>query len=135
MLKVPETAVDELYPERADPPLPRTLPLAGYLGTYYHAAYQNITLELVEEQPHSAEDSKRELRAVREDFVWKMIFEFEHVSGEFWLVYIEPNGVSGIGTQLARAQFQIGVTGKVEALEIEFFEEGSEGLISFEKIA
>lgn len=64
-----------------------------------------------------------------------MIFEFEHVSGEFWLIYIEPRGTSGTGAQFAKAEFRVGFTGKVEAIQVEFFEDGSEGLIMFEKIA
>lgn len=135
MLSAEDTALDELYPKRAVPPLPRALPIDNYLGTYYHPAYQNI--ELVKNESNGTDDdaASRELKAVRDDFVWRMTFEFEHVSGEFWLVYVIPRGSGGIGTQFAKAEFRVRATGKVEALEIEFFEEGSEGLVVFEKVA
>ncbi|KAK7752219.1 hypothetical protein SLS62_005753 [Diatrype stigma] len=135
MLSAGDTALDELYPERADPPLPRALPIDDYLGTYYHPAYQHIRLVRNQSNGTGDDAGRRELKAVRDDFVWKMTFEFEHVSGEFWLVYVIPRGSGGIGTQFAKAEFRVRATGKVEALEIEFFEEGSEGLIVFEKIA
>ncbi|RYP75863.1 hypothetical protein DL771_002127 [Monosporascus sp. 5C6A] len=133
MLAAADGAVDRLYPGRADPPLPRALPLGDYAGTYFHAAYRNITIEVTDKSDGT--DSKRELKAAREDFVWKMTFEFEHVSGEFWVIYAEPRGSSGVGTELGKAEFKIGITGKAEALKAEFFEDGSEGVILFEKIA
>lgn len=135
MLSAEDSALDKLYPERADPPLPRAHSLGDYPGTYYHAAYKNITIELAEKQPDGTDGNKRELKAIRDDFVWKMTFEFEHVSGEFWLIYVKPRGSGGIGTQFGKAEFRVGVTGEVEAIEIEFLEDGSEGLILFEKIA
>ncbi|RYP15144.1 hypothetical protein DL765_005883 [Monosporascus sp. GIB2] len=133
MLATADGAVDRLYPGRADPPLPRALPLGDYAGTYFHAAYRNITIEVMDNPDGT--DGKRELKAAREDFVWKMAFEFEHVSGEFWVIYVEPRGSGGMVTQLGKAEFKIGITGKVESLEAEFFQDGSEGVVLFEKIA
>ena len=140
-LKAPDSALDELYPKRADPPLPRALPLSSYAGTYRHEAYRDITIEQVK-QPGGggggggSGDGKaggRVLRAVRDDAVWKMTFEFEHVSGEFWLVHIDPRVPNGLMTQFARAEFRVGPAGRADAVEIEFFEDGSEGLIVFER--
>ncbi|RYP82795.1 hypothetical protein DL770_005505 [Monosporascus sp. CRB-9-2] len=133
MLANADGAVDRLYPGRADPPLPRALPLGEYAGTYFHAAYRNISIEVIDNS--DGIDGKRELKAAREDFVWKMSFEFEHVSGEFWVIYAEPRGSGGVRTQLGKAEFKIGSTGKVEALKAEFFQDGSEGVVLFEKIA
>lgn len=76
------------------------------------------------------------LRAVREDFVWQMTFDFVHASGEYWAVLIDmkdsPNRLNG---QVAKAEFRVGPDGKVSALVAEFLEEGSEGIITFDKIA
>ena len=55
-MKAPDSALDELYPKRADPPLPRALPLSSYVGTYHHEAYRDITIEQVEEQPGGGGD-------------------------------------------------------------------------------
>ncbi|KAI1078880.1 beta-lactamase/transpeptidase-like protein [Whalleya microplaca] len=141
-LAEPNTAVQELYPDRADPPLPRRLPLEDYLGTYFHPAYRNVKIELIntggqkDGSGKATSPPKPELKAIRSDFEWQMIFKFQHVSGEFWAVIIDmlntPNRLNG---QLARAEFKIGVRGKVDALEMEFLEDGSEGFILFEKIA
>lgn len=122
-----DKAKDELYPDRAQPPLPKALPLKEYTGTYFHPAYRNLTIDL--------SDASKQLRAVQ-DSVWQMIFDFVHVSGEFWIIYVDmknaPNLLSG---QVARAEFRIGATGKVDKLMVEFMEEGSEGIITFDKIA
>lgn len=142
-LKQPETAVEELYPERAIPPLPRTLSLQEYVGIYSHPAYQNITIELIDgadatarSSPAKTQEQKAELKADRGNMEWQMTFEFIHVSGEFWAVIIDmlnsPNSLNG---QLARAEFVVGVKGKVDKLKMEFLEDGSEGVIVFDKIA
>ena len=78
---------------------------------------------------------KRLLRAVRNAMVWKMTLEFEHVSGEFWLVYCMPRVSNGLMTELCRAEFRVGPSGRADAVEVEFFEDGSEGVIVFERVA
>ncbi|KAK9771568.1 putative Beta-lactamase/transpeptidase-like protein [Seiridium cardinale] len=127
-MKKYDTAVQDLYPNRSDPPLSRALPLKEYTGTYFHPAYRNITIEY--------SDAAEQLRAVREDFAWKMVFDFVHVSGEYWIIYIDmkesPNLLNG---QLGKAEFEIGSNGKVSGLVAEFLEDGSEGIITFERIA
>ncbi|KAI2781006.1 beta-lactamase/transpeptidase-like protein [Daldinia loculata] len=132
-LKLAETAVHDLYPERADPPLPRALPLEKYVGVYFHPAYQNITLQLTDED---SVNTKGELRALRDDMEWQMTFDFHHVSGEFWAVVIDmlntPNLLNG---QRARAQFGLGVKGTVDKLKMEFLEDGNEGVIVFDRVA
>ncbi|KAH8666343.1 putative penicillin-binding protein [Xylariales sp. PMI_506] len=121
-----DDAAEKLYPERPNPPIPSSLHLEAYTGTYSHPAYQNITLEVT--------PTGDKLRAMREDMVWQVMYDFEHVTGEFWVVYIQfvhsPGSLQG---QLAKAEFRIGVDGTVEAVEIEFMEEGTEGLITFKK--
>ncbi|KAI0174998.1 putative penicillin-binding protein [Pestalotiopsis sp. NC0098] len=125
-----DKAVDELYPDRAAPPVPRALPLEAYTGMYFHPGYLNMTITT-----HDGEEEGR-LRAVREDFVWQMTFDFVHASGEYWAVLIDmkdsPNRLNG---QVAKAEFRIGPDGRASALVAEFLEEGSEGIITFDKIA
>ncbi|KAI1411142.1 beta-lactamase/transpeptidase-like protein [Hypoxylon sp. FL1857] len=141
-LKLPETAVDDLDPERADPPLPPALALQEYAGVYSHPAYQNITLELIDEDGPTPTDSQADkggrrgkLKAIRDDMEWQMTFEYIHVSGEFWAVIIDMLNTPNIITaQLARAEFVVGVKGKVDILKMEFLEDGSEGVIVFDKI-
>ncbi|KAI2469640.1 beta-lactamase/transpeptidase-like protein [Annulohypoxylon bovei var. microspora] len=141
-LKQPETAVEELYPERANQPLPPALRLQEYVGVYSHPAYQTITLELVDtdgatttKNSETTRGPRGQLKADRGNMEWQMTFEFIHVSGEFWAVVIDmlnsPNSLNG---QLARAEFVVGVKGKVDKLKMEFLEDGSEGVIEFDKI-
>lgn len=134
-----KNAVERLYPERADPPFRRVLPLEQYTGTFFHPAYHNITIELAPTSSAKAPEYRKkcELRAIRGEgqFVWPMIFDFEHVSAEFWIIYIDhlktPNG---LGVQFAKAEFKIGPTGRAEQLVVEFFEEGTEGVIMLERM-
>lgn len=120
--------MQEYYPEIADPPLRRALPLKAYPGTYFHPAYRNITIEF--------SDAAERLMSIRDDFAWKMKYEFVHVSGEFWIVYIDmknsPNMLNG---QFAKAEFKVGANGKVNELAIEFLEDGTEGVITFERVS
>lgn len=64
-----------------------------------------------------------------------MTFEFKHVSGEFWVIFIDmkkaPNMLNG---QVARAEFKIGATGGADELVVEFMEDGSEGLVTFKRV-
>ncbi|XXG95698.1 hypothetical protein Hte_001968 [Hypoxylon texense] len=138
-LKLADTAIEKLYPDRADPPLPRALPLQDYVGTYFHPAYRNVTIELVDgtrkRGKGEGKEKKGELKAIRDDMEWQMTFEFRHASGEFWAVVIDflntPNMLNG---QLARAEFVVGVGGTVDQLRMEFLEDGSEGVIGFDRI-
>lgn len=41
-----ESKETEFYPDLPTPRLPLTLPLSKYTGTYFHPAYQNITIFL-----------------------------------------------------------------------------------------
>ncbi|KAI1777305.1 beta-lactamase/transpeptidase-like protein [Hypoxylon cercidicola] len=140
MLKLADTAVEKLYPDRADPPLPRALPLQDYVGTYFHPAYRTVTIELAEGGDSSSSSGiekkkKGELKAVRDNMEWEMTFEFQHVSGESWAVIIDflntPNMLNG---QLARAEFVVGVKGTVDKLRMEFLEDGNEGIIVFDRM-
>ncbi|KAK8120095.1 hypothetical protein PG999_004215 [Apiospora kogelbergensis] len=133
-----DSAVDRLYPERAKPSLPLALPLQKYAGTYYHPAYQNLTVEVVDGDSSPSglgQSSKSHLKASRANAVWAMSYEFEHVSSEFWAVFINmknsPNWLSG---QVAKAEFRLGPGGWPDVLVMEYMEDGTEGSIAFERV-
>ncbi|KAJ1324924.1 serine hydrolase [Microdochium nivale] len=145
-LRAPDTAMDDYFPRRAQPPLPRSLSLEEYIGTYFHPAYQKlvITRNTAGCRPGAGDGEimggrgrqrrRREFCAAHNDRVWKMDFEFEHVSGEHWLVYIEfAHSPNKLMQQFARAEFKIGPVGKVEGVNIEYLEDGSEGVIEYRK--
>jgi len=115
-----------LYPSLPDPPLPLSLPLSAYIGTYTHPAYQNITIE----------ERDGSLFANRNEAVWKTTFKFEHVSGEFFLCYADSaNAKKSPLESIIQAEFVIGSDGAVTrfgmAAEVQM---GPEGRIWFDRI-
>jgi hypothetical protein len=73
--KARENALQNLFPKIPSPPLPLTLPLEEYAGTYNQPAYHEMVIEVKEGR----------LYVNRSNAAWKLEFEFEHVSGEFFL--------------------------------------------------
>ncbi|KAK6850794.1 hypothetical protein PG987_000428 [Apiospora arundinis] len=133
-----DSAVERLYPDRAEPSLPPALPLQKYAGTYYHPAYQNLTVEVVDNDDSPLgprQSSKTQLKASRANAVWDMSYDFEHVSGEFWAVFIDlkksPNWLSG---EVAKAEFRLGSDGWPDELVVEYMEDGNEGVITYERV-
>ncbi|KXJ89720.1 putative penicillin-binding protein [Microdochium bolleyi] len=145
-LRKPDTAMDDYFPHRAQPPLPRALPTQQYTGTYYHPAYQNMVIfrndgGSKEQRQAATGDSdrdsrpRRELYAAHNNRVWRMDFELEHVSGEHWLVYIDfTNTPNRLMCQFAKAEFKIASDGRVEGVHVEYLEDGTEGVIEYKKI-
>ncbi|KAJ9151255.1 Penicillin-binding protein 4 [Pleurostoma richardsiae] len=133
-----KNAVDDLYPQRAKPGLPPALPIEAYVGTYFHPGYLNMTVELADAEAR-ARKPQVQLVAERADFTWPVKCEFEHVSGEYWVMYIDLLHAPGLAMkEFAPAQFKIGANGEVTALGIEWryiAEDMVEGLIWFDRIA
>lgn len=130
-------AVETLYPDRPKPALPMHLPIEEYAGTYYHPGYQNITLEVVDSSTPTQRPSIR-LKATRADQVLASSYEFEHVSGEYWVVYYyliqTPHGSIEFGP----VEFHIGPNGKVVSMGLELGSKPKgqgEGWILFKKVA
>lgn len=125
-------AINKTYPDRPSKPIPPALPLHAYAGTYYHAAYQTFTLTM-------ASDT---LMANRSNATWQTINEFEHVSGEFWMMFQQYGFGERNGPLLeyAPVQFRVGPDAKVEAMGITWLsvnvgaEDTVEGLVWFNKV-
>jgi CubicO group peptidase (beta-lactamase class C family) len=118
-----EYALDDLYPDRADPPLPPTLPIKKYTGTYFHTAYRNITLNLPPPAFDPERLNNRTLVADRSDSTWQSRLEFRHVSGEYWIVYLDSlHAPESVFQEVAAARFNIGVDGKPDKLGINWQE-------------
>lgn len=130
-------AVDELYPQRPDPLLPRSLPLERYTGTFYHAGYGSVTLQLAPSTIYRSANMTT-LVADLPDLSWKLTMNFEHVSGEYWVVYLNSSTVrNGLMDEAMPAQFRIGSDGNVKSLVVEMqymAENMLQGLIEFEKL-
>ncbi|CAN8098298.1 unnamed protein product [Discula destructiva] len=126
-------AINKTYPDRPSKPIARALPLAAYQGTYYHPAYLNFTLNLT---------SATTLSAVRSDATWPTFNDFEHVSGEYWMMFqrYQFGDRNGPATSYSPAQFKVGPNGQVAAMGITWLqpnadgEDTVEGLVWFDKI-
>lgn len=135
-----EKAIDKYYPDRPRHSIPPALPLEAYAGTYFHPGYLNFTLEPVG-SGQKTNRAKASLTAERPDATWPSYNEFEHVSGEYWMIFMymlsQPTGVIG---EYAPAQFRIGTDGRADALGVTFISmdfsgnDNIEGLVWFERI-
>lgn len=84
---------------------------------------------------------KASLTATRPDATWPTYSEFEHVSGEYWMMFLhtlgQPDGVAD--KNYAPAQFRIGSDGLVDALGVTWLAvepdgDTVEGLVWFERV-
>ncbi|KAK4454136.1 beta-lactamase/transpeptidase-like protein [Podospora aff. communis PSN243] len=130
-----EKPVDLLFPDRKSDPLTPSLSLEQYTGRYYHAAYQNMTLELGEKDDHG----KVTLKADRTDFTWQTSARFEHVSGEYWIMFSWVTRAPGemLFLDVAAVEFQIGVDGRASRVGVEWRDTQSgivDGMIWYERV-
>lgn len=130
--------LDRLYPDRAQPPQPPSLPLADYTGTYHHPAYQNMTIELVDSNDYKESNYEVTFTAERRDHTWPTLCEFVHVSGEHWLLYTDMlYERSGNFKSYGRAWFDVGADGRAHTLVVEFWnadEDIIEGVVPFARV-
>ena len=127
-----------LYPLSPKSPISLTLPLNAYTGLYSHGAYQNLTLRLTmpSEKLPLADPSSRILHADALDRTWPSLLDFEHVSGEFFLMYsssLKMDGSTSVAS-VVKAEFQLSVDGKVERMGIAWEAQMGEEKIWFAKI-
>ena len=112
--------------------IPLTLPLEAYTGLYSNPGYHNITISLASKSSDSSpsgfmqstlglstNQARNSLRSSL-DRTWSMVLEFEHVSGEFFIIrgywdlglqhidYSDP-----LSIRTLKAEFRIGENGKV----------------------
>jgi hypothetical protein len=129
-------AVDILFPKHRSNPLPPTLSLEQYTGHYYHPGYQNLTLELGEARRGGKAAT---LKADRTDFTWQMTAEFEHVSGEYWIMRSGLAKAPGerLLVDIGAVEFKIGVDGRVSQVGVEWRDTLSEvvdGTIWYDRV-
>lgn len=135
-------ALDRLYPDRARPSKPPSLSLADYTGTYHHPAYQNLTVELVDKNYGTNNDTNNNYNvtftAERLNHTWPTLCEFVHISGEHWLLYTDMlYERSGNFKSYGRAWFHVGADGKAHTLVVEFWDAADdtvEGVIPFRRV-
>jgi hypothetical protein len=102
-------AKERYYPTIPTPPLPLSLPLHNYTGTYTHPSYHNLTIVLKDGKLHSDRDNAS----------WKAFFDLEHVSGEYFMAYLDSSTAPGLIFKAAfPAEFVLGSDGVVKKLGI-----------------
>ena len=127
-------ALKTLYPERADPPLPATLDTSHLKGTYSHPGHGTMELR---EEPHPEKADQKILVVDRHEMAWRYRLSFHHVSGDHWICYQTiPLSPSKFFKGAHGAKFNVGASGKVETLEINWhnaMRDASEGLAIYER--
>jgi len=103
-----------LYPEVPSPPLPPSIPLSAeeaYVGLYEHGAYGIVTMSFIDGKLHGHLDT-----------ILPVDFYLNHVSSNYFIM----NPTSFFLPMMARAEFDVGVKGKVErlGLQLEGMDEG-----------
>lgn len=129
-------AVDVVYPNRQDPASPPTLAVSEFAGTYYDPGYGNITLC---EKPHPDKPGESILVAHRPEATWNYSMRFNHVTGDYWIVYLDASIWAGVRFgEFVAAKFELGADGKASGVEITW--EGRmdpmyEGKVLFKRVA
>lgn len=108
-----------LYPHVPDPPLPTTLPLADYAGSYHNAGYRTIEFKLSaprKELPWSPAPAQVLHADVRR--LAAFTIDLEHVSGDFFAAWYDTETGSPIARAAQEAQFEVGIDGRVKRLKL-----------------
>ncbi|EON97129.1 putative penicillin-binding protein [Phaeoacremonium minimum UCRPA7] len=132
-------ARDILYPGVPSPPIPPSLPLGEYAGTYSHPAYREITLELRE--PRAGLPLAKHTKEVLHTDIRRLVnvtVDLEHVSGEFFAAWTDLEVTAPFVRGAVPAQFEIGSDGKVQKMGLQFEighqSQDKESLVWFDKL-
>jgi hypothetical protein len=113
------------------------LPLMGYEGTYHHPAYQNISLTISSSASVGVDTlpgAPLPLFGVGSQKSYlNMTWTFHHVSGENWRVHFKTGPGFFMTDELLKAEFEVGVNGKVSGLGLQA-EKALDELAWFEKV-
>lgn len=115
------TARETIYPHVPDPPLPLSLPLSCYAGTYTGNGPK--TLELTVASPRATTPVRSGVTEVlRTEFtaLGDFVYEMEHVSGEFFLGWKDFAVPAAAARAARRVQFVLGADGSVARVGINF---------------
>lgn len=126
-----QNAISHFYPSLPFPPLPPTLPLSAYAGTYTHPGYQSLTIT------HNPKTRPETLHADRSFITWpEPNLIFSHFSGNYFIIYSSHHGdLSAFAPSVYPAEFVVGADSKPQKVGIGYEEEmGKEGRIWFERV-
>jgi len=113
--------IEEMYPDLPEEKLPLRLQLEEYSGRYEDKGYGTFVVEV--------KDGKLVTDAM--DRTWRSMLTYVHVSGEYFAVEMLDTESGEVDRM--KAEFQIGVEGKVTKMGIAWVEEMKDDLIWFQK--
>lgn len=133
----PDKARKRIYPDAPTPEnsLPLPLPLKAYTGEYWNDGYQNLTLSLVDANSTSLKwiTAEKVLHIDASSRLWHYTVTFEHVSGNYFLAWLQDAGGNVVETSVQPADFKVGVDGKVQGLGLSLEPSMGKELIWFDK--
>ncbi|KAL8993249.1 MAG: hypothetical protein Q9169_006487 [Polycauliona sp. 2 TL-2023] len=128
-----------LYPDvpRGKDVIPLTKPLSAYTGAYYNKGYRDFTVILA---GSGKQKTPPHLRSVIHR-TWPFIFEFVHVSGEFFILkgqmqmpVGEVDPTDPLEVQLVKGEFRLGENGEVAELGLALEPEMKDEKIWFRRV-
>lgn len=112
-----------LYPDAPEKKKsrPPTLPLKDYTGTYFNDGYRDLTIGLTEDTSSKAYGAQILHSKVR-NRTWQFDIDYEHVTADYFVAKLAPSpedpSTIFYRRDAHKAEFRIGVDGKVKALGI-----------------
>ena len=114
-------AVNELYPKIPEPPIPLTLPITSYTGSYQHKGYGEFVVDL--------KDGKLEIDAPDRTYPFKLFLT--HISGEFFAA--ERMDMGSREKEISKAAFRLNQDGSVDQFGVALIPDLERELIWFNK--
>ncbi len=135
--KAKDTAMEDLFPNRAIPPIPSPVNISELEGSYYDPGYGKMNFK-VASHPDSNKEGEQVLQAERRDTFVACLVQLQHASGNFWLVSLSflDFGDEALSVNF-RAEFEMGEDGKATALVIDYSNPKlglEDGKVRFERI-
>ena len=115
-------ATNILYPKRPKTPLPPSLQMTEFVGTYHNEGYGWL---VIKQEHDTSIHGGLVLIAERkhDNAAWEFSLRLHHVSADFWTVYlIDTNQPSALLSPFYEGHFTIGASGNVTALSILLFD-------------
>lgn len=133
----PDRARKRIYPDAptSEDALPLPLPLKAYTGEYWNDGYQNLTVSLLDANSTTLKWTTAE-KVLHIDVLarlWHYTVTFEHVSGNYFLAWLQDASGIVIETSVRAAEFKVGVDGNVQGLGLSYEPSMGKELIWFSK--
>jgi hypothetical protein len=128
-----------MYPQIPDPPLSLPLPLEAYANSYHHPGFGTFHFKV--KKPRDGLPILPRTKYVLHADLHRLMhytLDFEHVSGEFFIAWIDTETCNAVIRGGLRARFGLGSNGKVDKMalnvEVGSNEEDSRMVVWFNKV-